>query len=416
MVWESSGGKDDDIIALSPNHPIEVSTLIMYAPKHMNLCACSNPTASSVVQVRQMRRILSQRFHYFCLQTTKTKFQDFQASHHPPAFPRPVPRPVPRHFHTSQDRPGRRSKMSWMDSWSRPSKHQATPAPYYLIPGGESTPYCHSCGRVISSRRTDKTTDAASTAVKYCSSRCRSHKPGKLDKDIESVFVGLLNGTVEAAGEQGGDGGSPKRERAQKAKKPGGGGKKKVKGDARLLVSCDEVERHMFGHQGEEGDAAGSATSGSQHGDEDTHANHANGHVTQSADNHYDGDHATGTLEDPTFGSTAGGYIDGDVLARMSVRSGTRIRPPQSVSEVNGSVGGEKGRAERIEETDTMLEKRKEGMRRAKHREMVRCAARRGVVFGFGDGENKRKCEAIMLGKVVEPSFAKGDWSIRWRE
>jgi hypothetical protein len=41
------------------------------------------------------------------------------------------------------------AKMSWMDSWSRPSKHQATPAPYYLLPGGEDTPYCKTCGRVI---------------------------------------------------------------------------------------------------------------------------------------------------------------------------------------------------------------------------------------------------------------------------
>jgi hypothetical protein len=111
-------------------------------------------------------------------------------------------------------------------------------------------------------------------------------------------------------------------------------------------------------------------------------------------------------------------YIDGDVLARMSVRSGTRIRPAQSVSEVNGSVGGEKGRAERIHETDEMLEKRRQGQRRAKEREMTKCAARRGVVFGFSvneDGE-KRLCEAVMSGKVVEPSFAKGDWAIRWRE
>lgn len=112
-------------------------------------------------------------------------------------------------------------------------------------------------------------------------------------------------------------------------------------------------------------------------------------------------------------------HIDGDVLARMSVRSGTRIRPPQSVSEVNGSVGGEKGRAERIHETDEMLEKRRQGQKRAKEREMTKCAARRGVVFGFSvndDGGEKRLCEAVMSGKVVEPSFAKGDWAIRWRE
>lgn len=337
---------------------------------------------------------------------------------------------VPHCFHTSQDRPGRRSKMSWMDSWSRPSKHQATPAPFYLTPGGEATPYCHSCGRVISSRRTDKTTGTTTTAdtenqstvVKYCSSRCRSHKPGKLDREIESVFVGFLNGTVEGAGRDGeqGSGSSPKREKAFKGKKGaagGGGGKKNIKGDVRILVSCDEVERHIFGREND-GDTAGSASSGSQHGDEETHADpngHGDSHPAlnkQTANPPYD-DHSTGTLEDPTSPT---GHIDGDILARMAVRSGTRIRPPQSVSEVNGSVGGEKGRAERIEETETMLEKRREGLRRARHREMVRCAARRGVVFGFGFGEENRKCEAVMLGKVVEPSFAKGDWSIRWRE
>lgn len=34
---------------------------------------------------------------------------------------------------------------------------------------------------------------------------------------------------------------------------------------------------------------------------------------------------------------------------------------------------------------------------------------------GEGEGE-RRKCEAVMNGKAVEPSFAKGSWSIRWRE
>lgn len=49
---------------------------------------------------------------------------------------------------------------------------------------------------------------------------------------------------------------------------------------------------------------------------------------------------------------------------------------------------------------------------------MIRCAARRAVVFGLVLGEDgeRRKCEAVMNGKVVEPSFAKGPFSIRWRE
>jgi len=133
----------------------------------------------------------------------------------------------------------------------------------------------------------------------------------------------------------------------------------------------------------------------------------------------------------------------------QKARTGPLIRPSQYESEVNGSVGGEKGWAERKGETEEEIEKRIEGAKRAEQREMVRRAARRGVVFGFvvegdqgtmqhsnKDGHPKgrkhrddkdtepqksaepsrRKCEAIMQGQVVEPSFAKGDWAIRWRE
>lgn len=120
------------------------------------------------------------------------------------------------------------------------------------------------------------------------------------------------------------------------------------------------------------------------------------------------------------------------------------IRPPQTASEVNGSIGGEKGRAERKEETAEELEKRRAGQRRAEEREMVRRAARRACAFGLrvkvppestADGvskskrrrdkaqeaedheanvsEQKRKCEAVMSGAVVEASFAKGEWAIQ---
>lgn len=43
--------------------------------------------------------------------------------------------------------------MSWMDSWSRPSKRAAVPPPLYLTANGnadEQVPYCHACGRVMS--------------------------------------------------------------------------------------------------------------------------------------------------------------------------------------------------------------------------------------------------------------------------
>ncbi|ROW07981.1 hypothetical protein VMCG_03595 [Cytospora schulzeri] len=295
--------------------------------------------------------------------------------------------------------------MSWMDSWSRPSKSQATPAPYYLLPGGESTPYCHSCGRVINSRRNTKSATDDKNPVKYCSSSCRAHKPGKVDREIESVFVRYLTGEEKTG---------PRDQEPKRAHKPKkGAGGKKTKGDARILVFCDEVERHVFGP-----DDQASVGSGSEEGHPSVDGNQ-DGDIQDQPSQQPDQDivYSSGTLDDPT--AEAAPYVDGDVLARLSIRSGTRIRPAQSVSEVNGSVGGEKGRAERINETNEMLEKRRQGQRKVKQREMVKCAARRGVVFGFiveGEGEERRKCEAVMNAKVVEPSFAKGNWAVRWRE
>ena len=58
--------------------------------------------------------------------------------------------------------------------------------------------------------------------------------------------------------------------------------------------------------------------------------------------------------------------------------------------------------------------RRKAGMLRAEQRELVRQAARRGVAFGF-EGE-RRGVEAIQGKRVVEASFAKGEWGVRWRE
>lgn len=293
--------------------------------------------------------------------------------------------------------------MSWMDSWSRPSKSQATPAPYYLLPGGENTPYCHSCGRVISQRRTNAAASKHNEA-RYCSSRCRSHKPGKLDREIEKAFVGFLKGEATLDGHAVGN--ADGHGHIAKSKKG-----RKVKGDQRILVPCSAVEEMMFGRRSEEGRSDRSMTPEPET-EHDEHATPGNPALQEPA------------AEDAAREAAASeekSHIDGDVLARLSIRSGTRIRPPQDLSEVNGSVGGEKGWAERLEENDEMLEKRRQGLRRVKEKEMVRCAARRGVVFGFkideGQGvEERRLCEAVMNGKVVEPSFAKGDWSIRWRE
>ncbi|KAF5002449.1 hypothetical protein FDECE_10635 [Fusarium decemcellulare] len=299
----------------------------------------------------------------------------------------------------SHRRPPLQLKMSWMDSWSRPSKSQATPAPFYLLPGGESTPYCHSCGRVISTRRTAATAKT-DTPVKYCSSRCRTQKPGKLDRELERAFVHFLSGDKDGATE------------AKQATKSAPGKHKKAKhskGDNRILVSCSTVEEHVFGPH------RSSIEEPETHPEAEAETANISASLPTGPLLSTSSEDDADLLENPQNDA----HTDGDVLARMAIRSGTRIRPPQAVSEVNGSVGGEKGRAERIQETDEMLEKRREGQKRAKEREMTKCAARRGVVFGFtvdNVDDPKRLCEAVMAGKVVEPSFAKGDWAIRWRE
>ncbi|KAF4450818.1 hypothetical protein F53441_6150 [Fusarium austroafricanum] len=289
------------------------------------------------------------------------------------------------------------AKMSWMDSWSRPCKSQATPAPFYLLPGGEETPYCHSCGRVISTRRKTATANT-NTPAKYCSSRCRTQKPGKLDRELERAFVKLLSaeeGMTEEAKKQA-KGGSRKHKKG-----------KNSKGDNRILVPCSAAEELVFGPN-------------RASMEEENEESHSEDEASKEPEHTKAPSEPRTSEEDMDLSGNikVENYIDGDVLARMSVRSGTRIRPPQSISEVNGSVGGEKGRAERIQETDAMLEKRKQGQKRAKEKEMTKCAARRGVIFGLSVNENgeKRLCEAVMSGKVVEPSFAKGDWAIRWRE
>jgi len=248
------------------------------------------------------------------------------------------------------------------------------------------------------------------TPAKHCSSRCKSRRPGALDRRIENAFVALLQGEKLDQAED------PKAQelqcvedaertgRVKITERDSKKGKKKPKGDSRILVLCSAVETLVFGDRHDPNKTAGRNRDRAQRGVPD------------------DEEWKSVDMTDEPMVEEMQDVVDGDVLARMSIRSGTRVRPSQDVSEVNGGVGGEKGRAERVEENEEMLQKRIEGQQRAHEREMVRCAARRGIAFGFalgsgtGGHEEKRKCEAVMQGKVVEPSFAKGDWSIRWRE
>jgi hypothetical protein len=257
--------------------------------------------------------------------------------------------------------------------------------------------------------------------VKYCSNRCRHTKPGPVDRKIEDAFVALLEG--EEADAVNSD-----AEVTKSASKPR---KKLVKGDRRILVACETVEELVFGLR---------------HDPEKVFGRKRNRATRALATD--DGEWKSVDMED-TDGSLEDGddepgrvHIDG-----QKSTIGPMIRPPQRASDVNGSIGGEKGWAERKDETAEELEKRTAGQRRAEEREMVRRAARRACAFGLrvkalpdstGDGvpkskrrkdraqevekneanasEQRRKCEAVMSGAVVEASFAKGDWAIRWRE
>jgi hypothetical protein len=340
------------------------------------------------------------------------------------------------------------SAMSWMDSWSRPNKHATTPPPLYLTVG-DSVPYCHSCGRVISERRKH-----GGSEVKYCSSRCRNSKPGITDRKIEATFAALLNGaTAESLKED--EEQEQEREAAQeKASKDADFGKhekkhkkkasksKSVKGDQRVIIECQTVQDIVFQREKDPEKVYGRrknrkarfvvekpedwksvdmvdkpapipGTAAAQPGTSLTSEDENNNDTVSDSESDASEREGGIVLEDSK--------TPNDSTLPDSVEYGYgsgKVRPPQDQNDVNGSVGGEKGWAERIEETEDMKLKRREGQRKADEREMVRKAARRGCAFGFKvEGEEeKRKCEAVMKGAVVEASFAKGEWGVRWRE
>jgi hypothetical protein len=344
------------------------------------------------------------------------------------------------------------SAMSWMDSWSRPNKHATTPPPLYLTVG-DSVPYCHSCGRVIGERRKH-----GGSEVKYCSARCRNSKPGITDRKIESVFAALLNGaTPESLKEQEEEDQEVPQEKGSKDEKFGKHekkhkkkGSKIVKGDHRIIVECQTVQDIVFQREKDPEKVYGRrknrkarfvvekpedwksvdmvdkpaptpGTSAAQPGTSLTSEDDNNDDTVSDSDSEeQEGGIVLENARPPNTSSGSATEPHGETLpdtVEYGYGSG-KVRPPQEMNDVNGSVGGEKGWAERIEETEDMKLKRREGQRRADEREMVRKAARRGCAFGFTvEGEEeKRKCEAVMKGVVVESSFAKGEWGVRWRE
>lgn len=260
------------------------------------------------------------------------------------------------------------------------------------------------------SRKTAKNNNTSGQPIKYCSDRCRNRKPGPIDRKIESTITSLLNGESDSGIEQTG---------AQS---------RVVKGDHRLIITMDEVEELVFGSRFDPEKVYG------RRKNRKSRVIGAGNAAWKSVDME------SASEEEEETSSADEDEGGGAVL--LEGKGGAKVRPPQTESEVNFSVGGERGRAEKIEESAVDADKRLEGQKKAEEREMVRRAARRAVVFGLetswapkeqkvgkkgkhakhmddeeeGPVPTKRKCEAIMQGSVVEPSFAKGNWSIRWRE
>ena len=268
--------------------------------------------------------------------------------------------------------------MSWMDSWSRPNKSSATPPPLYLT--DPNAKYCTSCGRIISDRKSHHKTSSKSAngsdgtpshtqVIKYCSDGCRKRRINPLDKRIDKTILALLEGEEGSGIEK------------ITAKPHSKGGKAKTKkGDSRFQIGTNEIEDIVF-------DRSGDAARKTEDADDDDAD--SDGGVVAEVEPEVD-------EVDP--------YAVQDKAAMDSTGNKPNPTGPGSA------------------------EKREAGQKKADEREAVRRAARRAVVFGFpveaempkdsqqGAEVAKRKCEAVMNGQVVEPSYAKGNWSIRWRE
>ena len=238
----------------------------------------------------------------------------------------------------------------------RLSRDAATPA---SSPSGAM--YCHTCGRIITPRKSHAKSINTSTPPKYCSDRCRREKPNSrgVEAEIERVFVELLGN-----GEQGA---------------------------SRKVVGCEEVEARVFGTLARA-----------------SNVNHSEGSRGFGGEGESDAAVSDQTSDDDDDGGVSlGGYTAPTAPSKNQLLMPENLTPQQL------------------------------GRHRATSREKVRQAARRGAVFGFlvhaleptevsllsqqskdlnSDRPPRRKVEAVQGGRIVEASFAKGPWGVRWKD
>ena len=240
----------------------------------------------------------------------------------------------------------------------RLSRDAAPPTP--SVSGGM---YCHTCGRIITPRKSHAKSINTSTPPKYCSDRCRREKPPAhsrgVEAEIESVFVDMLGG-----GEQG---------------------------SSRRVVACEEVEARVFGKLAWASDLNPPKDSREFGGEDESDTVFSD----QTSDDEDDGGVSLGESMAPT-------------ALFKNKPSNLENSTPQQL-----------------------------GRQRAANREKVRQAARRGTIFGFlvhaleptdtsllsqqptdpnTDRLRRRKVEAVQGGRIVEASFAKGPWGVRWKD
>jgi hypothetical protein len=211
------------------------------------------------------------------------------------------------------------------------------------------------------------------------------------------------------------------------------------KGETRVLLPLSVLEEAVFGSRSDPERAFGRRKNRAFRGVREDGEWRS---VDMEDDDSEDGDGTTYTKRPEPISTWEGAEdFDGEDL---EIEGGVRLAERRDWDEEEDGAGAEP-------ETPELAARRRAGQKKAEEREFVRCVVRRAVVFGVevegweevggnGGGAKKgkkgkgkrdadsededvrseakprRKCEAVMSGQVVEPSFAKGDWSVRWRD
>ncbi|MCJ1309306.1 hypothetical protein MMC25_002965 [Agyrium rufum] len=290
-----------------------------------------------------------------------------------------------------------------------------------------------------------------STPPKFCSDRCRTHKPkyshgDSLEGKIEDCFVALLEGhdLERNPGGGGGGAGCPPSADTTTTSREKGKVRGYKKGDKSRIIMCTDVEAVVF----QRGVAATDDVDDAKDAEATYNENPMIGKPTRKKPVRglKEGEANTGNATGVDYSSSED-YASDDEVGGVPVHI-----EKLALQQVQTAAGVAKKRQPNVipDRPITSEDKlrRREGQDRAKERELVRQAGRRGVAFGFvvdrtkgtmssvvllnkglakedmddgsggqeQDNTQRRKVEIVQGGRVVEGSFAKGEWGVRWVE